>query len=109
MADTPNDDTAQALKRLERDGSDLSKPMEMDFFIAVPSREVGNKVAQRVQKLGYTTSVEQDTETLEWTCYCTKVIVPEYFEVVLIEQQLDSIAKELGGYADGFGSYGNTG
>jgi hypothetical protein len=58
--------------------------------------------------LGFTTSVELDDEDQEWTCYCTKVLVPECSKVVKIEQQLDSIAKEFGEHADGFGAFGNT-
>ncbi len=108
MNSIPNDETGQALKRFVQDGSDITKPMEMDFFVAVPSKDAGDKVALKVHELGFVTSVEQDSETHDWTCYCTKVFIPEYSEVVKTEQQLDSIAKEFGGYADGFGSYGNA-
>lgn len=108
MKPIPNDATGNALKRFAKMGSDLTKPMEMDFFVAVPSKDAGNKVALKVRELGFATIVEQDDETRNWTCYCTKVLVPEYSEVVKIEQQLDSVAKEFGGYADGFGSFGNA-
>jgi Regulator of ribonuclease activity B len=76
--------------------------------VAVPSKDAGDQIALKVRALGFATSVELDDGDLEWTCYCTKVLVPEYSEVVKIEQQLDSIAKEFGGYADGFGSVGNA-
>jgi Regulator of ribonuclease activity B len=108
MKPIPNDATGNALKRFAKMGSDLTKPMEINFFVAVPSKEFGNKVALKAGELGFTTSVEQDDETLDWTCYCTKVLIPEYSEVVKVEQQLDSIATEFGGYADGFGSFGNA-
>lgn len=82
--------------------------MEVDFFIAVPSKKAGNQVAIKAEKFGFKVSVEKDEETGEWTCYCTKTLVPEYSEVVRIEGELNSIAKPYGGYADGFGSYGNV-
>ena len=104
----PNDETGQALKNIAQDGSSLSKPMEIDFFVAVPSKSAGNKIALKVQELGYKISVEQDGETGDWTCYCAKTLIPKYKEVVRIEDELDSIAKEYNGYADGFGSYGNA-
>jgi regulator of RNase E activity RraB len=139
MTPIPDDATGEALRQLEERGSDLTKPMEIDFFVAVPSEEAGHKVAAKAQELGFTTSVEQDeefeddeeleddeafddngtpkddeeadgdaAEELSWTCYCTKTFVPDYSEVVRIEEQLNSIAKEFGGYGDGFGSFGNA-
>jgi regulator of RNase E activity RraB len=118
MKSIPDDPTGEALRQLMEHGSDLSKPMEMDFFIAVPSQEAGDKVAIKARELGFTTVVEQDDELdeeghppdhpPEWTCYCTKTLIPEYSEIVKIEEQLGSIAEEFGGYSDGFGSFGNA-
>ena len=108
MKPIPNDATGEALKLIAKNGSDLTKPLEMDFFIAVPSEGAGDKVALKARDLGFTASVELDDEDQEWTCYCTKVLIPEYSEIVKIEQKLDSIAKEFGGYADGFGTFGNA-
>lgn len=103
-----DDATTAALRRLVEDGSDLHRPMQMDFFVAVPNEAVGHAVASRVAPFGFLTSVERDQDTGKWTCYCTKTIVPQYSTVVNIEKQLDRIAGELGGYADGFGSFGNA-
>ncbi len=104
----PDDDTAAALQRLADDGSDLSRPLVMDFFVAVPGRCEGKKVATEASRFGFKTSVEQDKETMEWTCYCTRTITPNYHTVVQIEHQLDQIGRKYGGYGDGFGSYGNA-
>ena len=108
MTTLPDDETGNALKEYLRDGSDLMKPMTIDFFIAVPSNNVGDEIALVVKKLGFITSVEKDEESGEWTCYCTKTLIPEYEEVVKIEKILSDIAKAKGGFTDGFGSYGNA-
>lgn len=108
MTHIPNDETGVALKQFVKDGSDLSKLMEIDFFVAIPSKQKGNKVALEAEELGFKTSIEFDVESGEWTCYCTKTLIPEYLEVVKIEKQLSSIAKQHDGYVDGFGSYGNA-
>src|SRR5262245_18594520 len=118
MKSIPDDTTGATLKVIAERGSDLTRPMKMDFFVAVPSKDAGDKVALKARVLGFATSVEKDDigpkdvgpddKRLEWTCYCTKFLVPEYSEVVRIERQLDSIAKEFGGYADGFGTFGNA-
>jgi regulator of RNase E activity RraB len=102
-----DDATEAALQRIARDGSDLSRPLKMDFFVAVPDQASGQVMAARASELGFDTSVERDVATEEWTCYCTKVLVPTHAAVVAIESQLDSLAREIGGYIDGFGTFGN--
>lgn len=105
---TFSDETANALQRLADTGSDLTKPMKMDFFVAVPSESAGQMVAIKAGDLGFETSVEQDSETGDWTCYCSKILIPEFHEIVNIEKQLNAISTQYGGYIDGFGSYGNS-
>jgi len=106
----PDDATGDALRRLVADGSDLGKPLVMDFFVAVPTAEVGNAVAARAQKLGFNTQVDQDEEDRDWTCTCTctKQLIPSYENVTEQERVLDELAKPLGGFIDGFGSFGNA-
>ena len=100
--------TRQALKQIELDGSDLGKPLLMDFFVAVPSELAGNEVARAATAIGFDTSVEADDESGEWTCYCTIKMVPELFAVLQVEERLDEIGRSVGGKADGFGTFGNV-
>jgi hypothetical protein len=97
-----------ALARLEQEGSDMSSPMTLDFFVAVPNREVGEVVSARVKALGFRTSVERGSESGDWTCYCTKVLIPTLAIVIATENELDRLAEDVGGYVDGFGSLGNA-
>ena len=106
--DLPDDETGGALRRYVKDGSDLSRPMVMDFFALVPSQTAGEGVASTARELGFDTNVEYDEESKTWTCYCTKVIVPRYETVCGIEREIDSIARRFGGRADGFDSFGNA-
>lgn len=103
----PDDETGNVLRDFQKNGFDLSKPMDIDFFVAVPSRPSGEKVALQARALGYVVSVEQDDDTKEWTCYCTKRMVPDYHKIVSIEDELMAISKPFDGFADGFGTYGN--
>lgn len=91
--------TRQALQRMEQDGSDLSKAMKLDFFLAAPSESAGNKISVEVAAQGYRTSVERNEETGEWTCFCETVVVPTFEAVVRIEEQLETIAQRYGGFA----------
>ena len=99
--------TREALERIARDGSDLSRPMKMDFFVAVRDEASGSVMASRAIALGFEASIEQDADTGAWTCYCSKVLVPTLQRIVATEMQLDSLAPGIGGCIDGFGMYGN--
>ncbi|MDY6976668.1 MAG: ribonuclease E inhibitor RraB [Pseudomonadota bacterium] len=103
----PNDSTGSALKRMQDDGTDLTKPILMDFFLAASSKEILCTLNEEVSELGFDSELEFDSESNEWTLFCAKTIIPSYVNVVAIEEQLTKIALEYGGYYDGFGSYGN--
>ena len=77
------DATKEALESIASNGSDMTRPLEMDFFVAVPDEASGDAVARRAR--------------------------PSYDVVVAIERELDEIGRRVGGYADGFGTFGNGG
>ncbi len=82
--------------------------MDIDFFIAVPSQEAGEKIAVQVKILGFQAKVEVDSETGEWTCYASKMMMADHVEITKTEMVLSDLAKPYGGYCDGFGSFGNN-
>lgn len=108
METFPNDDTGAAIRQWAAEGSDITKPMKIDFFVAVPNRVVGDLFASDPELSVFSqVSVEEDAETGRWTCYCSKVVVPIYKDIVETEQLLAGLAKRYGAEFDGFGSFGN--
>ncbi|WLQ14319.1 ribonuclease E inhibitor RraB [Hahella aquimaris] len=99
--------TLNVLQQLESLGSDLSKPMVIDFFIALRSETDGEKIRSEVESLGFSFSVELDAESKEWTGYCSIKVVPSHEAISMLERKLHDIASKVGGKGDGFGSYGN--
>jgi hypothetical protein len=104
----PNDSDGDALRSLISDGSDLAKPMSIDFAVAVPDANAGNSVAAAARPLGFQTDVYHNIETDSWTCYCTKTMIPGYEDIVAIQGQLDDLSRPFGGKSDGWGSFGNA-
>ena len=104
----PNDADGDALRRLAEDGSDLTKPMVIDFAVAVPDESAGRRIAAAAVKVGFSAGIDQDGESGEWTCYCTRTMVPEYEEIIRQQELLDRIGQPHGGYCDGWGSFGNA-
>jgi regulator of RNase E activity RraB len=111
----PNDADGDALRRVASMGADLSRPMDIDFFVAVPDRQVGEQVARLAALRGYQTKViedgheEGDDEQGDtWTCYCTKAMLATYDNVVEAQRELDELSRAFGGHSDGWGTFGNS-
>ena len=106
MIDYPDDADGDALRRVAAD-SDMSKPMRIDFAVAVPNENAGKNIAEQAWIRGYETSVVYDKVGNRWTCYCIKEMVPTYEGVVNAQRELDELSRPLGGYSDGWGTSGN--
>lgn len=55
--DFPNGADGDALRRFVDGGSDLSKPMTIDFQVAVPDEAAANGLAEIAYKLGYSVKI----------------------------------------------------
>ena len=102
----PNDADGDALRRLEENGSDLSRPMDIDFAVDVPSEYAGQRFASVVEPMGFTTFLSE-YET-RWTCNCTRTMIPTYDAIVASQDQLDEAGKPFGAKSDGWGTFGNS-
>ena len=110
-ADYPSDSDGDALLRLAATGSDMSKPMDIDFQIAAPDEATATRVADEAAKLGYRISIhfyDKEGTRDPWTCDCTRTMLAEYDAIIAVQAELDAIARPLGGYADGWGTFGNA-
>lgn len=104
--DYPKDADGDALRRIAA-GSDMSKPMVIDFAVDVPTEAAGNEVVRLATESGYTPALEFDDDTKRWTCYCSKHMVPTYEAVLAAQQELDQLSAPVGGKSDGWGTLGN--
>jgi hypothetical protein len=102
----PDDADGDALRRVA-ERSDMSQPMAIDFSVNVPDEPSGGEVARLATERGYTAVVEFDEDSQQWTCYCTKRMVPTYDAIVAAQQELDNISAAFGGHSDGWGTSGN--
>jgi len=51
--------------------SDMSKPMDIDFAVDVPTRASGENVARLAAERGYKAVVDFGKGSQRWTRYCT--------------------------------------
>jgi hypothetical protein len=105
--DYPEDADGDALRRIASGGSDMSKPMEIDFAVTAPDEISARAIAKAAASRGYRTDVERD-DTGTWACYCTRKMIATYNAVIDGQEELDALSRALGGYADGWGTAGNA-
>ena len=102
----PNDADGDALRRVAA-RSDMSRPMSIDFMVAVPDESAGRAVAEGARVAGFETTLECDEDSRSWTCYCTRTMLATYEGIIAAQSELDLLARSVGGYADGWGTSGN--
>lgn len=114
----PDDLDGEVLRMIADDGNDMTQPMDVEFHVAVATEADAEKIAEAAEKLGYESIVDfddgsEDEETEDeitepWTCTCRKTMLLEYDAIMAAQAELDEIARPLGGYADGWGTFGNV-
>ena len=106
--DFPNDADGDTLRRIVDGGSDLSKPMCIEFQVAVPDETAAKGLGDVVYKLGYRVKIYASPGcSLPWTCECSTRMLASYEGVIAIQAELAMLAKPFRGHPDGWGSFGN--
>jgi hypothetical protein len=106
--DYPNDADGDALRRVAACGNDMSRPMDIDYFVVPPDPSSGRAIAEAASRAGYRTELVEDDEDGSLTCYCTKRMLATYEGVIQAQQELDELSGPLGGCTDGWGTFGNV-
>jgi hypothetical protein len=103
----PNDADGDAPRRVANSGSDMSKPMRIDFLVSAPDAKSADAIADLARTRDDSVSVEKDEESDRWSCSCTKEMFATYDSVVAAQRELDAMSRPFDGYSDGCGTLGN--
>lgn len=103
----PNNSDGDALRLVLESGSDLSRPMTVDFHVAAPTESIAQAVAAACNKLSYRASASLDQGHTTWTTTCTTRMVLNYDSVIAMQAELHAIVTPLGAKPDGWGTFGN--
>src|SRR5260370_39479790 len=104
--DFPNDADGDALRRVA-ERSDMSKPMDIDFAVDVPSKKSGEEVQRLAAQRGFRPILYFDETDQRWTCYCSNRMVPTYEPIIAAQKELDELIAPFDGYSGGVGTPGN--
>jgi Regulator of ribonuclease activity B len=103
----PNDDNGDALRRLEAEGDDLSRPRDIDFNVVFPDEIRAKEFAQQFQREGYRTTLRlaNVVKTHLWEVVIVKNMIPTHSGITDFERELQRMADTLCGYNDGWGCF----
>jgi len=101
----PNDADGDALRSLYKDGINFNKQQSVEFFVAVPDQAIGETLLHVLKDEGFNCFLEQDDETEEWVCCCSKRMLLNYNELINIQNKLNNLSKPHGCFSDGWGVF----
>jgi len=92
------------VERLRRSGVDPFRPMEIDFFVALPTRDAAERLQARLQREGYTVDVREigDSPDHPFSLHALKAMHLTVDNVRASASMLREQAIELGGRFDGW-------
>lgn len=105
MSHFPQDANGDVLRRMLASGDDLSKPRDIEFVHVMTSGSSARKLADAAAKLGYSASVSRAEDGTDWKTICVSQMVPTHSSITATEEALAKLAKQFGGYADGWGCF----
>lgn len=103
----PNNANGDALRRMEAQGDDLTRPRNIDFTVTFSDPNSAEQFAEHFRALGHQVSVEL-TETnrdFPWDVVVVQHMVPSHDGITSFENLLQSVADSLGGHNDGWGCF----
>lgn len=107
-ADYPNDADGDALRSIAASGSDMSRPMLIDFAIDAASKSIAQACLAAIEDAGFEASLYQDDEDQRWSVYVPIRMIAEYDAIVRTQKILGELVADLGGTPDGWGTFGNA-
>ncbi len=103
----PNDENGDVLRRMQASGDDLSKARYISFTVVFPSEENAAEFGEHFSKMSYKVTLKNTSciKELPWDVVVIKHMVPKHAAITSFEEELDAIAKTLGGRNDGWGCF----
>ena len=99
-----NDANGDALRRMEAQGDDLTRPRSIEFTVVFPNQNSANQFASHIGALGHEVSLEisETVEGFPWDVIVVKQMVPSHNEIEEFETVLQTAAGAFGGRNDGW-------
>jgi hypothetical protein len=105
--DFPQDADGDSLRLAVDAGSDMTRPMVIDFTISAPNESAARSIATLVEARGFDPSISDDGRGGTWSIFCSMSMLATYDGVVQKRAQLNQLVAPHGGHCDGWVTFGN--
>lgn len=95
--DDRNPSDGDVLAYLRKNGSDLSKPHTVEFFLHFPMRTSALRAAESIEAAGFRTFVGPGPGTEYHVLCATREMIPVKAELAAIRARFDMLASSFGG------------
>jgi len=104
VSDFPHDENGDVLRRMLRNGDDLTKPRDIDFSIIFPSNSAAEEFGKHFIRLEFKVSVQESNcvPELPWDVTVTNYMLPTHAGITEFEETLEAVATRFGGRNDGW-------
>lgn len=101
----PDDDNGNVLWQMYEDGDDLGEPHQVEFAIVFKDQEKLEQAALHLLRQEQQVSFfnDEDTADEEWVLTVHVEMIPEYADIVDLEEWFNGIAEQFDGEYDGWG------
>ena len=101
----PSDANGDALRRMEAQGDDLSRPRNIDFTVVFCVKYSADEFPKLGRSRGTKVSVEanESDRDFPWDTVVVQHMLPSHDEISNFEKLLQSVADTWGGHNDGWG------
>jgi len=95
---------ARLIDQLRKRGSDPFKPHDVDFFMAFPTQDAAERLANRLRNEGFDADVVDEPESgaLRYSLHAHKSMQLTVPDMQDLSRRLTDQAKEMGGRYDGW-------
>jgi len=95
----------RVITQLQRAGSKVDKPHEIDFFLYFPNEESARQAAEKIRPEEFRLSMKPDSQgRQQWLVQLHRTMLPEVWALVEIRRKFTEIAEASGGSYDGWGA-----
>jgi hypothetical protein len=107
----PDDANGDALRRMEAEGDDLTRPRNLEFTVVFSNENTAMQFANHFRALGFAVSAELagTVPDFPWDVVVVKHMVPSHEEIGAFEDSLQKVADAFGGHNDGWGCFSAAG
>jgi hypothetical protein len=109
VEDDGGDADGRLIARLEADGVDLSRPIEVQTFIALPNERMARQVVAKLASTGGTVQLNPAVLGRQWTVRVTIPMVVTLERMHALRVELEAFAEQHAGSYQGWGTTGASG